>query len=172
MTSAAAAGLRAFSSSSTSSSAPSSASSPFSPPSALPQRRVVVTGLGLVTPLGVGVQQSWSNLIQGAVGVKALTVSDMQNLPAAQQALLEQLPCKVGALVPKEPLAAALARIKEVSLGEVWEKWGQQYWRDTRHLGTRRGRCFWQKEGCGISGCCQGTQHLHIPSTCGSTPFC
>ena len=39
-------------------------------PPILPQRRVVVTGLGLVTPLGVGVERSWSRLIKGDCGVE------------------------------------------------------------------------------------------------------
>ncbi|MBM3532982.1 MAG: beta-ketoacyl-ACP synthase II [Alphaproteobacteria bacterium] len=45
-------------------------------------RRVVVTGLGLVTPLGVGVEHSWSKLTQGESGVRAIQSFDVSDLPA------------------------------------------------------------------------------------------
>lgn len=40
------------------------------------ERRVVVTGLGAVTPLAVGVQQSWQALCQGKSGVGGITKFD------------------------------------------------------------------------------------------------
>ena len=39
-------------------------------------RRVVVTGLGLVTPLGGDVETSWNNLIAGKSGIAAITRFD------------------------------------------------------------------------------------------------
>jgi 3-oxoacyl-[acyl-carrier-protein] synthase II len=45
------------------------------------ERRVVVTGLGLVTPLGVNVHTTWNNLIQGKCGVTQITKFDVSNLP-------------------------------------------------------------------------------------------
>jgi 3-oxoacyl-[acyl-carrier-protein] synthase II len=50
-------------------------------------RRVVVTGLGLVTPLGIGVKQSWENLCAGKSGVGEITrfdASDFQTKIAAE----------------------------------------------------------------------------------------
>ncbi len=39
-------------------------------------RRVVVTGLGMVSPLGTGVEKSWQALIQGKSGVGKITKFD------------------------------------------------------------------------------------------------
>ncbi|MDE2593819.1 MAG: beta-ketoacyl-ACP synthase II [Burkholderiales bacterium] len=40
------------------------------------RRRVVVTGLGLITPVGNTVQESWSNLIAGKSGIDTITKFD------------------------------------------------------------------------------------------------
>lgn len=40
------------------------------------RRRVVVTGLGLVTPVGNNVQDSWSNLLAGQSGIQTITKFD------------------------------------------------------------------------------------------------
>ncbi|MBI2732837.1 MAG: beta-ketoacyl-[acyl-carrier-protein] synthase II [Aquabacterium sp.] len=40
------------------------------------RRRVVVTGLGLVTPVGNNVQESWSNLVAGQSGIQTITKFD------------------------------------------------------------------------------------------------
>jgi len=44
-------------------------------------RRVVVTGLGLVTPLGVGVETTWAKLLRGESGVRAIQSFDVSDLP-------------------------------------------------------------------------------------------
>ena len=45
-------------------------------------RRVVVTGLGLVSPLACGVEESWSRLLAGESGAGPITRFDASNLPA------------------------------------------------------------------------------------------
>lgn len=55
----------------------------FGPPPALQQRRVVVTGIGMVTPLGVGVQDSWQGLIAGRTGVRRLQPDDLPEVCSA-----------------------------------------------------------------------------------------
>lgn len=51
--------------------------------------RIVVTGMGLVSPLGVGVNAAWSRLVEGRSGLVALPDEMVSDLPA-----------KVGGLVP------------------------------------------------------------------------
>ena len=43
--------------------------------------RLVVTGMGAVTPIGIGVDAYWNNLVQGVCGVDAITRFDTENLP-------------------------------------------------------------------------------------------
>ena len=45
-------------------------------------RRVVVTGIGLVTPLGAGASVTWDRLINGESGISKVTQFDVQDLPA------------------------------------------------------------------------------------------
>ena len=45
-------------------------------------RRVVVTGMGLVSPLGCGVGVSWERLIAGRSGIRAIQSFDVSDLPA------------------------------------------------------------------------------------------
>ncbi len=58
-------------------------------------RRVVITGLGLVTPLGVGVEAVWQRLIEGRSGIGAIQNFDVSDLPA-----------KIAGQVPRGDTAA------------------------------------------------------------------
>ena len=40
------------------------------------KRRVVVTGLGLITPVGIGVKESWMNILNGVSGITNITQFD------------------------------------------------------------------------------------------------
>ncbi len=53
-------------------------------------RRVVVTGLGLVTPLGSGVKHVWERLVKGQSGVSGIQRFDVSDLPS-----------KIAAQIPK-----------------------------------------------------------------------
>ena len=57
-------------------------------------RRVVITGLGLVTPLGCGVEASWSRLIAGHNGARRI-----EEFP------VDDLACQIGCFVPRGSLA-------------------------------------------------------------------
>jgi len=44
------------------------------------KRRVVVTGMGLISPCGIGVEESWESLVQGRSGVGPITLFDASRL--------------------------------------------------------------------------------------------
>lgn len=46
------------------------------------RRRVVVTGIGVVSPLGVGTQPTWEGLIAGRSGIDRITKFDASAYPA------------------------------------------------------------------------------------------
>jgi len=45
-------------------------------------RRVVVTGMGIVNSLGVGIQSNWERIIAGKSGIRAIESFDVSDLPA------------------------------------------------------------------------------------------
>ena len=45
-------------------------------------RRVVVTGMGLVTPLGIGIENNWNGITAGKSGIRAIQSFDVSDLPA------------------------------------------------------------------------------------------
>jgi 3-oxoacyl-[acyl-carrier-protein] synthase II len=53
-------------------------------------RRVVVTGLGLVTPLACGTEQTWQRLRSGESGIKRIDKFDVSDIP-----------CKIAGQVPR-----------------------------------------------------------------------
>jgi 3-oxoacyl-[acyl-carrier-protein] synthase II len=67
-----------------------------------PMRRIVVTGMGLVTPLGCGVDVVWRRLIEGRSGIVRIDRFEVEDLPA-----------KVAGLVPSGEGEGAF-RIDEV----------------------------------------------------------
>jgi 3-oxoacyl-[acyl-carrier-protein] synthase II len=53
-------------------------------------RRVVITGLGMVTPLGCGVEATWRRLLDGESGAKRLDAFDVSDLA-----------CKIACTIPR-----------------------------------------------------------------------
>ena len=54
-------------------------------------RRVVVTGIGLITPLGQGTEISWANILAGKSGIGKITTFDIS----------EEFACRVAGEVPR-----------------------------------------------------------------------
>lgn len=59
----------------------------------VPRRRVVVTGIGVISPIGCDVPTAWNNILNGYCGIKSL---DSQQY--------ESLPCKIAAKISEEDL--------------------------------------------------------------------
>jgi 3-oxoacyl-[acyl-carrier-protein] synthase II len=45
------------------------------------RRRVVVTGLGVVCPVGIGLEETWKNLVSGKSGIGPITLFDASTFP-------------------------------------------------------------------------------------------
>ncbi len=82
-----------------------------------PPRRVVITGMGCVTPIGIGREAFWNGLATGASGTKRIEGFDVSRLPVKIAAFVEDFDWEAQ-LNPKDrkhvartvPLALAAAR--------------------------------------------------------------
>jgi 3-oxoacyl-[acyl-carrier-protein] synthase II len=99
------------------SSSTSSSADPLGPPPTLPQRRVVVTGIGIVSPLAVGAAATWSRILRGDTAVRELAPEDLAPADGGASSgatavappprdVFESLPSRVGACVPRDELRA------------------------------------------------------------------
>jgi len=73
--------------------------------------RVVVTGIGICTPLGMGVQHVWNKLLQSGSGI--ISTDD---LPDSDR--YDPIPCKVAGIVPKGTGTGELNESEIVSKSE------------------------------------------------------
>lgn len=67
------------------------------------KKRLVITGMGAVTPIGTGTDKYWNNLIHGECGVDHITRFDASNLPV-------QIAAEVKDFEPKNYISAKLIR--------------------------------------------------------------
>ena len=63
-------------------------------------RRVVVTGLGMVTPLANGVEPTWSKLLAGESGIRTIEAFDVSDLPAKSFDQVGSTPFASGVTMP------------------------------------------------------------------------
>ncbi|MBB2186418.1 beta-ketoacyl-ACP synthase II [Gluconacetobacter liquefaciens] len=62
------------------------------------RRRVVVTGMGIVSPLGLGLEHNWSRLIAGESGIGRIASFDPSDLPAHVAGEVPAGPTEAGCL--------------------------------------------------------------------------
>ena len=58
-------------------------------------RRVVVTGLGMVTPLGCGVDATWTRILAGQSGARKIETFEVADL-SSRIACVLQTPRRIG----------------------------------------------------------------------------
>ena len=66
------------------------------------KRRVVVTGLGIVSPVGLNLKQTWSNIVAGVNGVVEITEFDASEFPVRIAATVKNF--DASAVVPAKDL--------------------------------------------------------------------
>jgi 3-oxoacyl-[acyl-carrier-protein] synthase II len=80
-------------------------------------RRVVVTGIGIISPLGIGVKAHWDNLVAGKVAVQRIAAFDPSGFPA--QIAGEAPAFKVNDFIPKSYRKAAKVMARDIELAVV-----------------------------------------------------
>lgn len=68
------------------------------------RRRVVITGQGVVSPIGVTVEKAWNNLLASRCGIKKLTGTEYQSLPCRIAAFIDDQDLKVENFIAKTEL--------------------------------------------------------------------
>src|SRR5438094_9087417 len=80
-------------------------------------RRVVITGIGVISPTGVGAKAFWENLIAGKSGVKRITAFDPSGFPSQ---IAGEVPAyKIGDYVPKSYPKATKVMARDIELAVI-----------------------------------------------------
>jgi len=80
-------------------------------------KRVVVTGVGAISPIGIGAQSFWENLLAGQVGVRRIAAFDPAGFGSQ---LAGEVPAyKIGAYVPKSYRKATKVMARDIELAVV-----------------------------------------------------
>jgi 3-oxoacyl-[acyl-carrier-protein] synthase II len=96
------------------------------------ERRVVVTGIGCVSPIGIGVEETWKGIVEGRSGITRITKFDASNLPSQiagevknfkpQDFMPEKLVSRVDTFIQYAIASARMAledaNLVDVELGE------------------------------------------------------
>jgi 3-oxoacyl-[acyl-carrier-protein] synthase II len=80
-------------------------------------RRVVVTGVGVISPIGIGAAAFWENLLAGKVGVRRIQQFDPSGFPC--QVAGEIPDYKIGDYVPKSYRKATKVMARDIELAVI-----------------------------------------------------
>jgi len=70
------------------------------------EERVVITGIGAITPLGLSIEETWRNALNGVSGIGPITLFDASALPV-------RVACEVKGFVPENYMEAKEARRRD-----------------------------------------------------------
>jgi 3-oxoacyl-[acyl-carrier-protein] synthase II len=80
-------------------------------------RRVVVTGVGVISPIGIGAKAFWENLLAGKVGVRRIQQFDPGGFPCQ---IAGEIPdYKIGDYVPKSYRKATKVMARDIELAVI-----------------------------------------------------
>lgn len=80
-------------------------------------RRVVVTGIGVISPIGIGAAAFWENLLAGKVGIRRIEQFDPSGFPSQ---IAGEVPAyKIGDFVPKSYRKATKVMARDIELAVV-----------------------------------------------------
>src|SRR5688500_3195639 len=80
-------------------------------------RRVVITGIGVISPIGIGTKTFWDNLLAGKVGVRRIESFDPTGFPS--QVAGEVPAYKFGDYVPKSYRKATKVMARDIELAVI-----------------------------------------------------
>ncbi len=80
-------------------------------------RRVVITGLGLVTPLGIGVEETWTGLLEGKTGISRIRPFDPSGFRSQVAGQIEQM--KTADFVPKTYRKSVKIMARDIEIAVV-----------------------------------------------------
>lgn len=81
------------------------------------QRRVVITGIGVICPIGIGARAFWDSLLGGKIGIRRIASFDPSGF--ASQIGGEVAPFKIGDFVPKSYRKATKVMARDIELAVV-----------------------------------------------------
>src|SRR5882724_6832190 len=81
------------------------------------ERRVVITGIGVISPIGIGAKSFWDNLLAGQVGVRRIASFDPAGLPS--QIAGEVPGYKIGDYVPRSYRKATKVMARDIELAVI-----------------------------------------------------
>src|SRR5215813_5087299 len=80
-------------------------------------RRVVITGIGVISPIGIGTKVFWESLLAGKVGVRRIEQFDASGFPSQ---IAGEVPAyKIGDYVPKSYRKATKVMARDIELAVV-----------------------------------------------------